>query len=157
MYTVCIHTTWISLISCLSLNTFFPENMSSPSVTHGFWTLKIWAPNFFGNAAPTKWLCMATTSDSKRQSATMFRSQIADRRGPCQIWEFLSPIHKAWVQVWNVAQSIFMQTSAGKKDPVGSKLVFHKWRIVVICVISRKKCQRVPECKSHLSRHWAGT
>ena len=32
MYTACIHTTWISLISCLSLNTFFPENMPSPSV-----------------------------------------------------------------------------------------------------------------------------
>lgn len=103
------------------------------------------APNFCGNAAPMKWLCMAatwtvvihgflahpkTTIKSKANyecnpqknplkklwttSSTKSDSQ-KTVRSPHQVWKFLSPIQKTWMQMRNVAESVFMQTSASRR------------------------------------------
>ena len=107
------------------------------------------APNFCGNAAPMKWLCMAATwtvvihgflahpkttikskanyeCNPKMQSQKTIKkkhkklwttsSTKSDSqktvRSPHQVWKFLSPIQKTWMQMRNVAESVFMQTSA---------------------------------------------
>ena len=49
-----------------------------------------------------------TTSSTKSDSQKTVRS-------PHQVWKFLSPIQKTWMQMRNVAASVFMQTSASRR------------------------------------------